>query len=52
MEKIKRKYIVKPKYKNCRVCCALGVFVLDDKISQKNLKLLYENEHDDKIDHC
>ena len=52
MEKIKRKYIVKPKYKNCRVCCALGVFVLDDKISQKNLKLLYENGHDDKIDYC
>ena len=52
MEKIKKKYIVKPKYRNCRVCCTLGVFVLDSKISQKNLKLLYENGHNDKIDYC
>lgn len=52
MEKQKKKYIVKNKFKNCRVCDALGVFVLDSKISQKNLKLLYDNGHDDKIDYC
>lgn len=52
MEKIKKKYIVKNKFKNCRVCCELGVFILNDKISQKTLKLLYENEHNDKIDYC
>lgn len=48
----KKKYIVKDKFKNCRVCSVLGVFILNDNISQKDLKTLYDNGHNDKIDYC
>lgn len=47
----KKKYIVKAKYKNCRVCSVLGNFVLNEKITQKDLKLLYENGYNNLIDY-
>ena len=46
-----KKYVIKSKYLNCRVCDALGVFILDEKLSQAKLKLLFENGHNDKIDY-
>jgi hypothetical protein len=46
-----KKYVIKSKYLNCRVCAALGVFILDEKLSQAKLKLLFENGHNDKIDY-
>jgi hypothetical protein len=46
-----KKYVIKNKYLNCRVCDALGVFILDEKLSQAKLKLLFENGHHDKIDY-
>jgi hypothetical protein len=47
----KKKYILKKKFENCLLHSELGSFLLTSKLSQKTLKLLYDNGHHDKINY-